>query len=223
MLDPTTGAMVMADLSELHAALGALRQSGKTAKVSFYYTLNDDLKMRSGSIFVESGAACYVSFMQLPADDALEDVAALSFAKVATLPAISIEHSGDSVPIDFVLEKLDPALRPQIEPTPVPISPYAFEAPPAEVVRPEEVSNKPAHVFYSHESTQKEAQALLETLFGFGAHKKVEEFALSSPPVNYPVEFLRKCQKHAAMMIGEKKAESLFKPLLDKLPSSFLR
>lgn len=204
----------MADLRELHAALASLQQSGKTAKVSFYYTKADDLKMHSGSISVESGAHCYLSLEQLPANEALDAIPGLALAKVASLPAFSISHSGNSVPMSVVLDRLDPGKRPA--PVPAPATP----APVAVAAAVEAAVAKPAHVFYSHLSMQRDVLDLLQPLFGVGAQKKIDEFAQVSPPINHPADFLDKCRQHAAMMLGPRKAEELFKPLFDKLSLS---
>jgi hypothetical protein len=189
-------------------------QGGKTAKVSFYY-LDDDAKMHAGSIAVEHGAECYVNYLQQPADLALELIARLRFAKVTTLPSMQSDHSGDGtvpVPMAMVLEKLDPG---QIQPAAV--APAPAQAPVASTPAVEVATAKQPHVFYSHLALQKDALELLESLFGVGAHKKVEEFARTSPPHQHPAEFLGKCRQHAAMMVGGKKAEELFKPIFDKL------
>ncbi|MBP8097865.1 MAG: hypothetical protein KAY03_00970 [Arenimonas sp.] len=205
----------MADLRELHAAVASLAQSGKTAKVSFYYTRADDLGMHSGSISVESGADCYLSFEQLPAEEALEAMVGLALAKVATLPSMSINHVGDAVPMEVVLERLDPGKRPAPAPAPV-----ATEPMPAVATKVEVAAAKAPHVFYSHLSMQRDVLDLLQPLFGVGAQKKIEEFAQVSPPINHPADFLDKCRQHAAMMLGPRKAEELFKPLFDKLSLS---
>lgn len=204
----------MADLRELHAALASLRQSGRTAKVSFYYTKADDLKMHSGSISVESGAHCYLALAQLQANEALEAIPGLALAKVASLPAFSISHSGNSVPIAVVLDRLDPDKRPAL--VRVPVTP-ALEAASMAVAA---AAAKPARVFYSHLSMQRDVLDLLQPLFGVGAQKKIDEFAQGSPPINYPADFLDKCRQHAAMMLGPRKAEALFKPLFEKLSLS---
>lgn len=209
----------MADLRELHAALASLEASGKTAKVSFYYTRADDLKMHSGSISVDSGARCRISHLDLPADEALEAIAALNLAKVATLPAVSVGDSGDSgdsVPIGVVLDRLDPDKR-------LPPAPASVTAAPAEATSDIDVTVAAArapHVFYSHLSMQRDVLDLLQPLFGVGAQKKIEEFAQVSPPINHPADFLDKCRQHAAMMLGPRKAEELFKPIFEKLSLS---
>lgn len=206
----------MADLRELHAALASLRESGKTAKVSFYYTQAEDLKMHSGSISVENGDQCFISHLQLPADEALEAIAALKLAKIATLPAVSVSHSGDSMPIDVVLDRLDPDKR--LPPASAPIETEPAEAEPDVVVAV--AAAKAPHVFYSHLSMQRDVLELLQPLFGVGAQKKIEEFAQVSPPINHPADFLDKCRQHAAMMLGPRKAEELFRPIFDKLSLS---
>ena len=202
----------MADLRELHAALASLAQSGKTAKVSFYYTRADDLKMHSGSISVENGTDCYLSLEQLPAEEALEAIVGLALAKVATLPSVSISHIGDAVPMEVVLERLDPGNRPAPAPAPVAVEPMAANVEAAVAQAP--------HVFYSHLSMQRDVLELLQPLFGVGAQKKIEEFAQVSPPINHPADFLDKCRQHAAMMLGPRKAEELFRPVFDKLSQS---
>lgn len=200
----------MADLRELHATIEALKQAGKSAKVSFYYQVEDDLKLHSGSIAVEGGSVCYISHRHLTPSEALDDIVRLKFSKVTSLPAIASDHAADPVPavaIDAVLDRLDPAKNAVAAPEPVAEPPSAVEAPVA----------KQPHVFYSHVSLQQDVLALLESLYGSGAAKKVEEFARQAPPIQSPLEFASKCRQHAAMMLGAKKAEELFKPVFDKL------
>lgn len=200
----------MTDLRDLHSALEALMQAAKTAKVSFYYLNGGDSKLQVGSIAVEQGEACYVSFQALPPQEALDQIARLRFAKISTLPSMHSSHAGDAIPalpMAVVLDALDPAN-------------HLHEAPPIVENTPAAVATEVAkqpHVFYSHLSMQKDALELLEPLFGVGAHKKVEEFARTSPPHQHPVDFLNKCRQHAAMMLGARKAEELFKPVFDKL------
>jgi len=73
------------------------------------------------------------------------------------------------------------------------------------------------HIFYSHVAMQSDATRLLESLYGSGAAKRVEEIALTLPPHQYPTEFLDKCKLHASMMLGPKKADDMFRPIYDKL------
>ncbi|MCX7041566.1 MAG: hypothetical protein NT117_02535 [Gammaproteobacteria bacterium] len=191
----------MADLQDLHMALQLLAAAGKTAKVSFYH-VGDDGKLHSGSIAVEQGQVCHVNFQQMPALEALAAITRLKFAKVSSLPAVTVEISSQPLPMTRVLELLDPRHLP---------APVVVAAPVAPA--------KPAHVFYSHLSMQSDAQAVLEPLFGVAAEKKIEEFARLSPPMQHPQEFLERCRQHAAMMVGPKKADELFKPIYDKLNS----
>jgi hypothetical protein len=208
----------MAELRNLHEALASLAEGGRTGKVSFYF-LGDDMKLQSGSIVVEEGNTCYVHFGDRAPDDALATIAGLKFAKVTTLPSMGLDHSGDvaGLPMTAVLERLDPGKHtppPAAEPPRGPVEPRPVAATAAPVEpRP---APKP-HVFYSHVAMQKDALELLESLFGSGAAKKVDEFARQSPPHQYPADFLGKCRQHAAMMLGAKKAEELFAPLFAKL------
>lgn len=201
----------MADLHDLHLALQLLAGAGKTAKVSFYH-VGDDGKLHSGSIAVEHGQVCHVSFQQMPASEALDAITRLKFAKVSSLPAVTVEISSHPLPMSRVLDLLDPRKLP------APVM-AAAPAAPVEIVAAPVAAARPAHVFYSHLSMQNDAQALLAPLFGIAAEKKIEEFARLSPPVQHPREFLERCRQHAAMMVGPKKADELFKPIYDKLNS----
>ncbi len=201
----------MADLQELHTALQLLAAAGKTAKVSFYYVAADG-KLQSGSIAVEQGQHCHLNFRGLDADQALAEIPALHFAKVSSLPAVTVEHGPSPVPMARLLDRLDPRKRP----APMPAAAPETAAPPVAVVAAA-APDKPAHVFYSHLSMQADALALLQPLFGVGAERKMEEFAKLSPPMQHPREFLDRCREHAAMMLGARKAEELFQPIFDKL------
>lgn len=198
----------MADLGDLHAALQSLAISGKTAKVSFYYVGDEDQKLHSGSIAVEAGEHCYLNFQQLAPEAAMAAITRLTFAKVSSLPAMSLSHETPAISMERVLDRLDPRKLPK------PVAPEPVAAP--VVVAPPEPA-KPAHVFYSHLSLQKDTLDLLEPLFGVGAARKLEEFARAAPPHQFPLEFLDKCRQHAAMMLGPKKAEELFRPIAEKL------
>jgi hypothetical protein len=204
----------MAELQDLHTALQSLAASGKTAKVSFYFVAEDG-KLQSGSIAVEQGQHCHVNFRGLASNQALTEIAGLQFAKVSSLPAVTVDHGPHPVPMSVVLDKLDPRKRPTPAPATAPAPPVASApaAAPAAVAAPA----KPAHVFYSHLSMQADALALLEPLFGVGAERKMEEFAKLSPPMQHPREFLDRCRQHAAMMLGPRKAEELFQAIFDKL------
>lgn len=209
----------MADLGDLHAALAALEAPGKNAKVSFYYLVDSDLKMLSGAITVLDGRECVVQFQDLPADEALAQIAGLKFAKVTSLPTAVTTVAGESVPLPRVLTVLNPANRPAPAPAPAPeppSQPSPAAAPVAATPLAATVEAKP-HVFYSHLAMQKDATTLLEPFFGVGAEKKVEEIAKHTSPVHHGREFLDKCRQQAAMMVGAKKAEELFQPLFDKL------
>ena len=199
----------MADLRDLHAALNLLSASGKTGKVNFY-CVGDDGKLQSGSIAVESGQHCHVNFRGLDPNEALELIPGLEFAKVSTLPAVTVEHGPNPMPMAMLLDRLDPRHRPAPAPAPVQPPPAPPEAAPA-------APAKPAPAFYSHLSLQADALAVLEPLFGVGAERKMEEFAKLSPPMQHPREFLDRCRQHAAMMLGARKAEELFQPIFDKL------
>lgn len=199
----------MADLQDLHRALQTLAEGGKTARVSFYYVAGEG-KLLSGSIAVEAGHTCHVQFQGLPAETALAAIPGLQFAKVTSLPGVTVEHGPDPVPMSTLLDRLDPRHRP----APVVAAPVARVAP-IEAPAVKAVKVAPA---YSDVALQDDAVSLLEPLFGVGAARKVEEFAKQSPPARQPREFIDRCRQHAAMMLGPKKAEELFGALYGRLP-----
>ena len=214
----------MAELRNLYEALTALRDAGKTGRVSFYFDEGDG-KLQSGHVVVEEGALCYVHLRDLAPDAALATMAGLRYAKVSTLPALATDHSNDvaALPINVVLEELDPATHAGPAPAApavahhIPMPTLAAHAAPAAGAPAAAHAPAKPHTFYSHLAMQKDALDLLEPLFGTGAAKKVEEFARQSPPHQYPQDFLGKCRQQAAMMLGARKAEELFAPLFEKL------
>ena len=199
----------MADLQDLHTALQLLAAGGKTAKLSFYFVAEDG-KLQSGSIAVEQGQHCHINFRGLPPEQAMAQIARLQFAKVSSLPAVTVDHGPNPVRTAVLLDRFDP----RHQPVPAPAAPPAALAP---APAPTAAAPKPAHIFYSHLSMQADALALLEPLFGVGAEHKMEEFAKLSPPMQHPRDFLERCRQHAAMMLGPRKAEELFQPIFDKL------
>jgi hypothetical protein len=221
----------MGSLHELHAQLTALRDAGKSAKVSFYYPKDpsgEDPRMLSGHIAVDQGARCYVSLQGLPADEALALIPSLPFSRVASLPALRFGASAENdvaVPIDEVLTALEPRRKPALPAAEAGTRPASGPAGTADArptptggvtPAPERGEASAPRAFYSHVAMRADAVALLETLFGLGAARKVDEFALDSPPHQRPGEFLGKCMKQAAMMIGHRKAAQMFAPIYGK-------
>jgi hypothetical protein len=209
----------MANLHDLYAAVDALRQSGKSGKVGFYFVGDLDQKLHSGHLLVRQGNACAVSCLDLDGEAALRMIPGLRLSKVSTLPVLEVAPTqpGGMLTIAAVLAQLDPAMHPARDP--VPVEPgYERVTAKSRLTAPEPspAPAKAPHVFYSHVQMQKDATELLEALYGRAAEKKVEEFAHSSPPHQYPKDFLQKCVQHAAMMLGNKKAEELFAPLFAK-------
>lgn len=211
----------MANLHDLYAAVEALRQSGKSGKVGFYFVGDLDQKLHSGHLLVSQGSHCAISCLDLDGEAALRMIPGLRLSKVSTLPVLEVASNqpGGMHSIASVLAQLDPASHPElkaavVEPAYERVTAKTRLTAPAPPSAP--APEKTPHVFYSHVQMQKDATELLETLYGRAAEKKVEEFAHSSPPHQYPKEFLQKCVQHAAMMLGNKKAEELFAPLFAK-------
>lgn len=225
----------MASLAELHAALVALGHGGKTAKLYFYYTEPGEMRQHSGFLFVDRGHTCYVSMAGLDSDTALARIPRLAFSKVASLPAMQVDPALAATPafsLTSVVERLDPARQPRLAPAP---EPAAEPAPAAAAPRAESPTPVPAaasaaptaptaaaeasepHVFYSHIALQKDAMAVLEGIYGIGVAKKLESIANTTPPHQYPMEFVAKCRQHAAVMLGDRKAAELFRTIEEKV------
>lgn len=203
----------MADLKELYNALDAIRQNNKSAKLFFYFLSEGDSQMHSGFFSISQGQSCSISFLGKSSDAALSEIPYLRITKVMSLPATQMDISNDAsvtCSMDEVLDRLNPEHFAAAPPTPEPVNetpaPAAEQAPAVK-----------AHVFYSHVAMQQDVTQILETLYGSSAAKKVEDIALTSPPHQFPVDFLDKCKLHASMMLGPKKADELFKPIYDKL------
>jgi hypothetical protein len=220
----------MALLAELHAALVALGQGGKTAKLYFYFTEPGEMRQQSGHLFVDRGKTCYVSLAGMDADTALARIPRLALSKVASLPAVQVDAATAATPafsLSSVVERLDPARQPRLAPVPAPAPEPA--APPVAAVAPAPAAVAPAspaeeapasggaHVFYSHMALQKEALAVLEGIYGIGVAKKLESIANTTPPHQYPREFVAKCRQHAAVMLGDRKAAELFRAIEEKV------
>ncbi len=202
----------MADLNELYKALEAIKQNSKSAKLFFYFTSNDDSQMHSGFFSISEGHSCSISYQGKSTSDALGEIPSLRITKVMSLPATQMNLSSDPsgvCSLDEALDRLNPENFVVATPEPEPVA----EAPSAM----EHVAAAKAHVFYSHVAMQQDVTQILETLYGSSAAKKVEDIALTSPPHQFPVDFLDKCKAHANMMLGPKKADELFKPIYDKL------
>ncbi len=203
----------MADLNELHKALEAIKQGSKSAKLYFYFTSKDDNQMHSGFFSINQGESCAIHYQDKSTSDALAEIPQLRITKVMSLPATQMDLSNEAsgtCSMDEVLDRLNPDNFVVATPEPEPVAQAAsHEVEPVAPVKP--------HVFYSHVAMQQDVTQLLETLYGSSAAKKVEEIAFTSPPHQYPVEFLDKCKQHASMMLGPKKADELFKPVYDRL------
>lgn len=203
----------MADLNELYKALEAISQNGKSAKLFFYFTSNDDSQMHSGFFSISEGESCAISYQGKSTNDALGEIPFLHITKVMSLPATLMDLANDPAGVCSMVEVLD-RLNPEN---------FVMATPEPDSVTEHPASNEPAaavakvHVFYSHIALQQDVTQILETLYGSSAVKKVEDVALNSPPHQFPVDFVDKCKAHASMMLGPKKADELFKPIYDKL------
>lgn len=211
----------MADLQALCDQLQSHVERGDCAKISYYYSGPDGVGLRQGAIHIDHGTTAYVEHEGLPTQDAIQAIVRLKFVKVASL------QLGDSSPAATPHIIDAPSLLAALRATPV-AAPSAPSAPPA-AAAPAEIPSSPAatptptttveRAALSSIDIRGEAGRLLEPLFGVGAIKKLEEFAIAHPPSQHPYEFLLQCQRHAAIMLGAPKAEAMFRPLYDRLES----
>ena len=178
----------MADLNELYKALEVIRQNGKSAKLFFYFTSNNDSQMHSGFFSISEGRSCSISYQGKSTSDALGEIPALHITKVMSLPATQMDLSSDpagTCTLDEVLDRLNPEHFVVATPEPEPVADSFVAEEPAIAANP--------HVFYSHVAMQQDVTQILEKLYGSSAAKKVEDVALNSPPHQFPVDFLDKC------------------------------
>ena len=196
---------------ELCLALEALVVSKGSAKVSFYYVDEDGVRVKSGAIYVGNGVDAYIDHQLLEPLAAANDILKLALVKIATLRMSEIRLASSIVPMD--LSSLISVLR---EKPKAPVAP----AQQTSVVRAEVNPAPVEHVAVETMSVaaiKGEVLRLLEPLFGIGAGKKVDELAIDHPPSEHSHVFLLHCKRHAAIMLGERNAEALFKPLADQL------
>lgn len=205
----------MTHLHQLHETLESIKQNRKTAKLFFYFVNKDDGQVQSGFFSISEGTSCCISYLGKPNETALAEIPHLNLTKVMSLPATSVDLSNQAFPacqLDDVLNRLNPANFIKASPAPMPEPEPVFEQ-----VHAETTAHVQPHVFYSHVTMQQDAIDLLESLYGDGATKRVEEIALALPPHQYPIEFLNKCKLHASMMLGPKKADEIFQSIYNKL------
>jgi hypothetical protein len=203
----------MADLKQLHEALESIKLNRKTAKLFFYFLSTDQSQMQSGYFLINEGQTCCINYMNQPNETALVEIPLLNFTKIMALPATMTDLATQPFPVcdmDFLLQQLDPTYLARTSEISEPEPLHALD-----VVIPA-VFNTPDSA-YSHAALQQDAFHLLESLYGSGATKRVEEIAITLPPHQYPIEFLDKCKLHASMMLGPKKANEIFQPIYYKL------
>ena len=205
----------MTDLHQLHEALESIKQNRKTAKLFFYFVNKDDGQMQSGFFSISEGNSCCISYLNKPNETALAEIPHLNLTKVMSLPAALMDLSNQAFPaceLDEVLNRLNPTNFIKASPAPT-----QEPEPVSDQAQVQATANVQPHVFYSHVAMQQDAIHLLESLYGAGAAKRVEEIALAFPPHQYPTEFLNKCKLHASMMLGPKKADEIFQSIYNKL------
>ena len=213
----------MADLQDLCNVLQALADNGGSAKVSYYYVDTDGIALRNGTIFVDHGVRAHLDHPQRDAASAIADIAMLKLVKVASLPLNDVQSTPNLVSIDLGQFMVDLRLgleRRAAQPTPGrPESPPIEPLPPEPLpfpVSPGSTAQFVAILAAPGIELRAEAQKLLEPLLGAGTTRKLDDFARLHPPSERPVEFLRHCQQHVAVVLGTSQAETLFRPLYER-------
>lgn len=208
----------MADLQELSRTLRSLAESGATAKVSFYYVDGDGVSMRTGSVLVDRGIRAYVDHRQLAPQAAIDDILNLKLVKVASLQMDQVHPNPALTAVDLGTLIAGLQAAPQPSAPPATSTPAPGSTAHAAATTTEFPAAAPPSIDIAGE-----AQRLLEPLFGVGTRKKIDEFARTHPPAEHPYEFLLLCQKQSSIMIGSSKAETMFRPLYDRIASDHLR
>lgn len=224
----------MADLQDLCNVLQALADNGGSAKVSYYYVDTDGIALRNGTILVDHGVRAHLDHPQRDAATAIADIATLKLVKVASLPLKEVHSTPDLVSIDLgqfmagLREGLERnAAQPPAHATPGRPAPARAESLPLElsplVASPGSTAQFVAILAAPGIELRAEAQKLLEPLLGAGTARKLDDFARVHPPSERPVEFLRHCQQHVAVVLGTSQAETLFRPLYERFGASHPR
>lgn len=212
----------MTDIAELRQLLQSLANGGGTAKVSFYYVGDDGVGLRAGSILVDQGTRAHVVHAGMAPAQAVDAIRGLKLVKVASLQMTSVQPppGNDAVALGDLIAALGQAVTSTqaaaAPPSAAPAPPETFRA----TQSPAATTETPA---LSAIDVKTEALRLMEPLFGIGAVRKIDEFAIAHPPTQHPYEFLLLCQKHTGIMLGGSKAEALFRPLYDQLETERLK
>lgn len=221
----------MADLQDLCNVLQALADNGGSAKVSYYYVDTDGIALRNGTILVDHGVRAHLDHPQRDAASAIADIATLKLVKVASLPLKEVQSTPDLVSIDLgqfmasLREGLArKAAQPPMQSVTARHAPALAESSPPEPsplpTSPGSTSQFVAILAAPGIELRAEAQKLLEPLLGAGTARKLEDFARVHPPSERPLEFLRHCQQHVAVVLGTSQAETLFRPLYERFGAS---
>ena len=130
----------MADLQQLCDELRRHAERGDSAKVTFYYASAASTALLHSAIHVLHGTTAYLEHADLPATEAIADIAKLRFVKVASLPLGVVPVLADDAIVDVsamlvalgmppiargappIAVAPDPTPTPQPAPPPVPAS-----------------------------------------------------------------------------------------------------
>lgn len=202
----------MPGLSDLRAAIAELKQSAKSGRVYFYAAGDHSGQLKHGYFSIDAGRTCVIDYAKKGNDEALAEIAGMSFLKIVFMPVDGgqvVSATNPALAIDELLGKLTPA-------TAATASASIVEVP---------VTAAPAAPAHQHDgiadlhqlALERDAVAILENFYGSAAEKKVAEVAAQFPPIHKPIHFLNNCKQLLAMMVGADKANQLFGPLYDKI------
>lgn len=211
----------MLGLSDLKAAIVELRQAGTSGRVYFYAPAERGGPLRHGHFRVQEGRHCLIEYAHKGNDEAIAEIAGMTFLKIVFMPVddgAAFTASNPALPIDALIERLSPP------PEPVPDDPRPEAA--GEVIRdmpeaapPAQADASPGNVLSDSQwqAMRQDAVGILGQFYGSAAEKKVMEAAARYAPRENPILFLNACRQQLAMMIGAHKADALLAPLYDRI------
>jgi len=212
--------MEMLGLSDLKAAIVELRQAGTSGRVYFYAPAERGGPLRHGHVRVQEGRHCLIEYAHKGNDEAIAEIAGMTFLKIVFMPVddgAAFTASNPALPIDVLIERLSPPPEPASDPRPEAAGEVIRDMPGA--MPPMQADAPPGNVLSDSQwqALRRDAVGILGQFYGSAAEKKVMEAAARYSPHEDPILFLDACRQQLAMMIGAHKADALLAPLYDRI------
>lgn len=210
----------MLGLSDLKAAIVELRQAGTSGRVYFYAPGERGGPLRHGHVRVQEGRHCLIEYAHKGNDEAIAEIAGMTFLKIVFMPVddgAAFTGSNPALPIDALIERLSPSPEPAPDPRPEAVGEVIRDMP--EAAPPMQADAPPGSVLSDSQwqALRQDAVGILGQFYGSAAEKKVMEAAARYSPLENPILFLNACRQQLAMMIGAHKADALLAPLYDRI------